>query len=290
VRRVLGPVLLALGGFLLASAVLAIVYAADAVRVTPLDVKSVNILTGTAVIGADAAAPVRATSTTLADSARSDGGVVAFRNSTCLVKVIGDTPNCVSADDPGKRLVAASEDSFATDRKTALAVNDAEYVPAGATEHEGLVNKFPFDTEKKTYPYWDGLLGETVDATYDGEAKVQGIDTYRFEVRVEDAPIEITDGVDGTYSTAKTIYVEPVTGSILNQTEQQRRVTDSGNNVLDLSLEMAADSSRDLADDARSNKLLLTVVGTWIPLGGGIAGLVLLFAGGMLVAAERRKG
>ena len=47
-------------------------------------------------------------------------------------------------------------DDFATDRITALAVNDPQYLPADAAPHEGLINKWPFEAEKKTYPYWDG--------------------------------------------------------------------------------------------------------------------------------------
>src|SRR5690242_7535199 len=150
-RKVLGPVLLAVGGFLIAAGILAKFYASDAVRVTPLDVDSVNVLTGTAAIGSDAAVPVQATSTTYSDSEKSDSKVVVFRNSTCLVKVVGETPPCVSSSDPDNRLVSVTEDVFAESRKTALAVNDPKYLPANAGRHEGLVNKFPFDTKKKTY-------------------------------------------------------------------------------------------------------------------------------------------
>ena len=107
-RKVLGPVLLAVGGFLIALAVLAKFYASDAVRVTPLDVDSVNVLRGEAAIGSDPAVPVQATSTTYSDSEKSDSDVVVFRNSTCLVKIIGDTPACVPSDDPDERLVSVT--------------------------------------------------------------------------------------------------------------------------------------------------------------------------------------
>ena len=35
-------------------------------------------------------------------------------------------------------------------------------------EHEGLLVKFPFGTEKKTYPFWDSTLREPVDIEYQG--------------------------------------------------------------------------------------------------------------------------
>ena len=62
--------------------------------------------------------------------------------------------------------MTAGTDRFATDRVTAVAVNDEKYVGVGAEPHEGLVNKFPFDVEQKTYPIWDGLLGRAVEATF----------------------------------------------------------------------------------------------------------------------------
>ena len=96
-----------------------------------------------------------------------------FVNSLCLVIDEGDVPDCVDADDPEGRLISASTDVFATDRSTAEAVN-GEYLPAGAEEKEGLINKWPFDAEKKDYPYWDGLLGAPVDAVYDSTETLEG--------------------------------------------------------------------------------------------------------------------
>ena len=144
-RKVLGVVLLGLGGFLLCTSILAKFYASDAVRVTPLDVDKVSRLSGEAQVGSDAPVLVQVANTTFADSAKSDGDVISFKTSTCLVKVIGETPDCVGTDDPQERLISVSTDNFAADRKTGLAVNDPKYLPADATEHHGLVNKFPFD-------------------------------------------------------------------------------------------------------------------------------------------------
>ena len=140
----------------------------------------------------------------------------------------------MTRDDP--RLVSASTDVFATDRKTALAVNDSKYLPADAVDHHGLVNKFPFDSEKKTYPYWDGTVGEALDAKYQNTVEVRGTPTYVYKVVTEDAPIEIAEGVKGTYDDVTTIYVEPRTGAILNQTDDQQRYLENGDKVLDLQL------------------------------------------------------
>jgi len=63
----------------------------------------------------------------------------------------------------------------------------------GAEPHEGLVNKFPFEVEQKTYPFWDGVVGRAVDATFQGEEEVDGLPTYKFQGTPADAPAELSD-------------------------------------------------------------------------------------------------
>ena len=115
------------------------------------------------------------------------------------------TPTCSRAD----------VDVFATDRVTGLAVNDKN-LPPEATPHDGLVNKFPFDVEKKSYPFWDGTVGRAVNVVYDGTVTLDGIETYKFPNTVEDEPIDVAEGVPGTYTNV-TVYVEPMTGSIIDR-------------------------------------------------------------------------
>ena len=43
-----------------------------------------------------------------------------------------------------------------------------------ALPHEGLSYRFPFDTEKKTYAYFDPIAQKPFDANYDGEDDVNG--------------------------------------------------------------------------------------------------------------------
>src|SRR3546814_18908085 len=70
---------------------------------------------------------------------------------------------------------------------------DAKGLPDDAEPHEGLINKWPFDAEKKTYPYWDGLVGGTVDAVFDRTETIEGMDTYVYRVEIADAEIEIDE-------------------------------------------------------------------------------------------------
>ena len=227
-RGVVTKLLVFLGAFLLMVAALALFYAPDKVKRTPLDVDSITRLTGEAQLFDGTAlvtTPVKATSTAHTDSELSTDDVVLFQSSSCLVKdPDGSAPDCVSADDPDNRLISAGTEVFATDRVTALAVNDFENLPADAEPREGLINKWPFDVEQKTYPYWDGLIGQPVDAVFQATEDIDGLETYKFLVKVDNGDIEITDGVLGKYSTEKTIWVDPTTGSIIDQSESQTRV------------------------------------------------------------------
>src|SRR5262245_13475620 len=228
--RKLGMVLAGLGGFLVMLAILAKFYAPGQLMKTPIDVDSVTRAAGEAALGANAAEPVKGTQVTRADSAKSDDEVVSFVSSSCLVFDRGEVPDCVSADDADERLITASVEYFATDRVTAEAVNDPKYLPATAEPVEGLQNKWPFDVEQKTYGYWDGTAGGVYDAEFDSVEEIDGVEVYKFHQVIEDVPIEVTDGVQGTYSTDKNIWVEPVTGSIVNQEYHQVRETDEGDN------------------------------------------------------------
>ncbi len=107
-RKSLPALLITLGAFFLVLALLTRFYAGSSLQRTPLDTDSTTRLTGTASLSGEPEFPVKATSITRADSKKSDGDVIVFENSSCLVKDEGDPPNCVAADDPQERLITAS--------------------------------------------------------------------------------------------------------------------------------------------------------------------------------------
>jgi hypothetical protein len=272
------------GAFLLMVAALALFYAPDKVKRTPLDVDSITRLTGEAQLFDGTAlvtTPVKATSTTHSDSELSTDDVVLFQSSSCLVKdPDGNAPDCVSADDPDNRLVSAGTEVFATNRVTAMAVNDFENLPADAEPREGLINKWPFDVEQKTYPYWDGLIGEPVDAVFQTTEDIDGLETYKFLVSVKDGDIEITDGVLGKYSTEKTIWVDPTTGSIIDQSESQTRVqADNNQTLLQLDFSFTDATVAANVEDAKANASKLNLLTKTVPLLAGLIGLLALIGG-----------
>jgi hypothetical protein len=292
VRKIVGPVLLGLGGFLVVVGVLAVVWAPGAVKKTPLDVDQTNKLDGTVrkldtESGELAENPVKVESITKVDANASDDDVAVWVNTTCVVIDIDDAPDCVDGEDP--RLVSAETDVFATDRVTALAVTDFDGLPADAVPHEGLVNKWPFDAEKKDYEYWDGTMGAAVTAAYDREETLLGIDCYVYKISISDAPIEIAEGIQGTYDNEVEIWVEPETGAIQQQTQDQQRYLEDGTQVLDLKIGFTDEQLKSSADDAEKNMGQLRLMLFWVPLVGFVAGALCVVAGVLLILQRRRR-
>lgn len=287
------PVLFGLGGFLLIAGLVALLWAPGPAKKTPIDVTSITHLSGSAEklnisTGELESNTVKATSVTKTDSKVSDDNVVAWTNSSCLLIDKDNPPDCVDGND--ERLISASTDVFATDRKSAVAVNKSKYLPPDAVKHEGLVNKWPFDSEKKTYPYWDGTAGKAFDATYERTVKVKGLETYLYKVEIQGAPIEIAEGVNGTYDDVKQIYVEPKTGSIVNQTDDQQRTLADGQKVLDLQLAFTDSQITKSVNDANDDVGTLSLLTKVIPIVGIGGGIFVLISGALLLLMGRRNG
>ncbi len=294
-RKILGPVLLGLGGFLVLTGVLALVWAPGVVKKTPIDVNTTTHLDGTVKkldpsTGELVENPVKVQSITKTDSNASDGKDAVWFSTSCVVIDTDNPPDCVDGSDD--RLVSADTDIFATDRVTAEADNKAKGLPADAKPHEGLMNKWPFDSKKKDYEYWDGTVGKAVPAVYDRTATLKGVKCYIYKVTIKDAPIEIAEGTPGTYDNVTEIWVEPKTGAIQQQTQDQQRYLDDGTEVLDLKIGFTKKQIDIFADDAKSNMRLLSLITVWIPIVGFVVGAICLLVGLLLLRSSggRRSG
>lgn len=297
-RKILGPALLGLGGFLLVAGLLGLVWAPGVVKKTPIEVETITYLDGQAgkidlTTGELVENPIFAISDTRSDTELSDDETVAWLSTSCVMIDRGGERVC---DQDSEDLITASVDIFATDRVSALADNVSLDLPADALPHEGLVNKWPFGAEQKTYPYWDGTTGQAVDAAFDRTEDVSGVETYVYRVEIDEAPIEIAEGTPGTYTTAKEIFVEPQTGAILDQTEDQQRYLADGTPVLDLQIAFTDDQVAQGVDDNAGDRLLLDALTLWLPIvgfGGGalaiLAGVLLMRSGRPAAAGHSRK-
>jgi uncharacterized membrane protein len=294
-RKALPFVLIFVGGFLVIAAVVCLTWAPGQVEKTPLDTDNTTYLSGHAEVAGGADLTLEPTdvlgfSTSSIDSDASDGTVAVWTTSLCLVKDQGDITGCVDVDDPEGRLITAETDVFATDRHTAVTVNDAKYLPADATPQEGLQNKWPFNAEKKTYPTWDGLLGSTVDATYEGTEDVNGMETYHYAAVAHGEGVEVLDGVQGTYDATTDYYIEPRTGTIINQVVHQERVADGVGKILDLDLAFTDDQIQTNVDDTDDNLSQLTLIERTVPIVGLAVGIPVILIGFLLlVLGDRRQ-
>jgi hypothetical protein len=163
-------------------------------------------------------------------------------------------------------LLLAIVDTVTLNRTSAEAVSDDSH-PGGSVQrprnydddspptnialpHEGLSYRFPFDTQKQSYQYFDPIAQKAYEANYEGEDDVNGLTTYRFVKNVgydpdgslkepvrypslyghdEDGEISAParmwniEGVDPEedvtmtryYAAQKTMWVDPVSGTIV---------------------------------------------------------------------------
>ena len=289
-RRILGFVSLVLAGLLLVAALLSATWLSSSAKRTPVVLDTKTYLTGeAAAVPIGDPGPVQYFSHTVTNPGKSDGNHVVFSTFTCLAKVTEEpAPDCVDAKDPDKRLVNAGTDTFVTDRKTALALSPDQtkkVLGDDAEPHEGLVNKFPFGTEKKTYPFWDGVLQRSIDANFEGVEDLDGVEVYKFTTSAVDEPAEIAEGIQGLYTTEGQMWVDPVTGSMLKQAQHQVRKLD-GKAMLDVNLVYTDETIKANVDDAKENASKLSMLSTlpWILLP---LGLILLVLGLFLIRSGR---
>lgn len=294
-RKILAWVLAALGAFLVVAAVVAQTWAPAQVERTPLDTDNTTYLSGSA-MKANAAndyelepLDVVAFSTNQADADVSDDDVIAWVSTLCLVVDEGDPTGCVDEDDPQGRLISAETDVFATDRHTGMTVNDDEYLPADATPQEGLQNKWPFGAEKRTYPVWDGLAGDAVDATYEGTQDIHGLETYHYVATVDVSGVDVIEGVSGDYQATTDYFIEPRTGAIIDQVVHQERQADGIGPILELDLGFTDAQVHKNVDDTRENLSTLELIEDTVPLVGYVLGIPAAIIGILLLVLDRRR-
>jgi hypothetical protein len=308
----MGTVALFLGAFLLALAASSKFYMYDQLAVAPLNNESTSV--STTLPGADAEyldveAGLKPTTGPLKNTKVVVGNVEEGKKAS---KELGrdivvwdiydctDTPDfdCGSGDTP----LAATDDRVAFDATSGEAVDwegarsdvDGKVIEPG--DFEGLYFKFPFDAQKKTYPFWDGTLRQATPATYVGEGKVKGMKVYKYEQAITpvktgtiDVPgslvgsDEATVTADQMYSSVSTYSVDPVTGVVLiGQTAQDSYLELDGQRALTTTkatLRYTEDNIASTVDEYKSKSLMLTAVKTYVPIGGAILGLVLIGLG-----------
>src|SRR6266508_2159391 len=197
---------------------------------------------------------------------------------------------------------------------------DAAPVPAGsnAETHTGLALGFPLTPEQKNYPYWDSTTQTASTAKYTKTEAKGGRDAYVYTTHAEgpikDAKVQamlpaalqqalaqvlptLPDNIPLSYTSATdTIFwVDSATGIVLDVNQKQViKAQLSGPlaaaqlpAVFDLSIKNTEETTKSSAESAAKADSGVTLIGTYIPIGLGALGLVLLvFA---IIAAVRKR-
>jgi hypothetical protein len=298
-RRFVGPVLLGLGVFLVVLAGLLKFFVADRVIVTPIDQYAQTTSIGPGAFLDPAKLAVRSADLVAVRTLKGDVAASSKDVAVWDVSVVLSTGD--------GQFVRASVDRVATDRRTGEAVNCCgEAVDSEPTRHTGVSYKFPFDTQKQDYQFWDPNAKRAVTAKYVSEETVQGLTTYKFISQLPATQID-TQEVPGTlvgetapsvqapvyYDDTRTVWVEPKTGVIVKGSEQNLTTlrNSAGQdkiNVLQFDLTFNEQTQRSQAQLARDNIGKIDLVTTWLPLIGLLVGIVLIAAGLLImVSAER---
>jgi len=238
-------------------------------------------------------------------------------------------------------LLLAIVDTVTLNRKTAMAVSDDTH-PGGSVQkprtvndespptamplrHEGLSYRFPFHTEKKTYPYFDPIAQKQFDVNYDSQEDVNGLTTYKFTQNVGYnadgklvAPVayptlyadQTTDskftasaamwGVQGGdpneqitmtrfYAAQRTFWVDPVSGTIVKETEHAnhyfaRDPLKPELTLADYKVTSNEDTVEAQVNAARDERDRLALWSRVLPITFTAVGLIALIGGGVLAA------
>ena len=238
-----------------------------------------------------------------------DGTNAVYEESLCLMRVTpaDATPPCSTASNPN--LITVSTDRVAFNRVNGLATNAKKYqenVDGDAVPHQGLAYKFPIDTKKQTYQYFDTVVGKAFPMTYVDKEKLQGLTVYKFVQQINNQPCYTNRTLPSTYSNTRTVWIEPTTGAIIKGTENLTqtltgRATLSSSSALRdpalkgkialkglLSFTDATQKSQ--AQLAKDNLPKIALVRTWIPLIGLILGLILGGLGFVLIRRDADTG
>jgi hypothetical protein len=242
VRRIVGLVLIALGTAVVGLAVALPTYAYPRVTTVPDDPNATIIAKGDAVkvlkVRADKIEPVTDTvyvtryitkDPQTQNRPKAPDGVAQWR--------LGFSANLKAPD--GDLLTAYLEgytlDQVSGEADTCCAdyVQRDQGAAAVPVRHEGLGLKFPFDTKKQTYKFWDLQLQHAADINYVGTEELFGLSTYKFVQDIKDQTVgsQTFPGAlfgdpapsvtaDEVYATQRTLWVEPKTGAVIKGSEQ----------------------------------------------------------------------
>jgi hypothetical protein len=241
-------------------------------------------------------------------------------------------------------LLLAMVDTVTLNRKTAMAVSDDNHAGGSVQKpravndenpptamplrHDGLSYRFPFHTEKKTYPYFDPIAQKAFDVNYQGQEDVNGLTAYRFTQNVgyspdgrlvtpvtypsllggnEDGKITTSAamwGIQGGdpaeqitmvryYAAQRTFWVDPVTGTIVKESEHAnhyyaRDPLKPELTLADYKITSTQDTVESQVASARDERDRLALWSRVLPITFTAIGLIALIGGALLASFSLR--
>jgi Porin PorA len=301
-RRIVGLVLLGFAGFLLAMAALVKWYAYPTLAVVPLDQDSVSKSVGEQMTYFDRGTRSEQTDT-LTSTLRVIGDVEAAKEHGGNVAV-WDKSTVTTTSDGTKISVGTIRSAIERTSGEAVDCCDAN-IDAEAVDYDGLVFKFPFNTQKQSYDWWDEDLRRAVPFEYVDEQDVQGLHTLHFHMNLEpeqSGEIDLPPGLLGEtgedvitgeifYANERDYYVEPETGVIIKAVENlNTTVRYNGEDRLVATRGTTGYPEDQIAANIKEYKGLsgqLHLVRVLAPMIGLIGGLLALLLGALLVLSSR---
>jgi Porin PorA len=330
--------ILGLGAALLIAALLLTTYTAGKIKKIPLNIDTTLVSdgTGTALDPASLSAQHFVIDKNVPLVSQQQLSVETPSNADVVTLQVGTTVRRTDKQQDNG-LMLAMVDSVTINRSTAMAVSDDTH-PGGAIQrprtiedtkpptnialpHEGLSYRFPFGTEKKTYPYFDPIAQKAFDANYEGEEDVNGLTTYKFQQNVGyDADGKLVEplkyaslydndddgvvtaraslwGLPGDpdepitmtryYAAQRTFWVDPVSGTIVKSQERAnhyyaRDALKPEYALVDYTVTSTEDTVEAQIAAARDERDRVALWSRILPITFTAAGLVALVAGALL--------
>jgi len=309
-RRLLGPILVGIGAFLVVTGLLARFYAYPALAVAPMDQNSVTMLEAKDAKILDLST-LKEVTTDMSVANRTVGDVKASEDAGGDTVVWAAT---TSYRDELGNIRSRSAERYAFDAHTGEAINccggfvedtEGERVEV---KRSGLISKYSFGTEKKDYKFWDDTLGQAVTTKFVKESEIDGLTVYEFKYEVPTTTVGTREvppsliGESGTdaleveiqYETVTQHWVEPTTGVIIDRVsdtantlayEGELKITTSGG-----TFQYTDQQVKDNVDEYKGKASSLKAVQTTVPLVGVILGLLMILGGILLSRRNRNEG
>ncbi|MBY6680363.1 DUF3068 domain-containing protein [Rhodococcus sp. BP-316] len=316
--RVIPPILIGLGAFFLVIAILIPLYMVGRLEKTPLDLEITSVSTGTGSV--------------LDSRSLTAGSAVVDQNVPLISQRFVTTEEPSNSDvitvqagsslrrtdrqgDTG--LLTATVDRVSLDRVSSMPVDPVGSIqsqadkPAEEVPHTGLQYKFPFDSQKQTYPFFDTVARESYDMTFVEETQIEGVTVYHYTQTIPAVDLSAvvpspanklalpasTWGVDGGatpitmtryYENTRDIYVEPVTGVIVKGQEDvhqyyARRAGTPEVDVVKAVIGFDDNTVTYQLGRAQDGKDQIALIGRTVPIVAGVLGVILLAVGIVLL-------